>query len=688
MLKLHTIKKIRSLTLHGISLTGVYLTLALLMLMMVSTPAFAGSASLTWDANSEPDLAGYRVSYGTISGTYASQIDVGNVTSHAISSLADGSTYYFSVQAYDDAGNLSAHSREVSTVIGTPGGDVTPPQLSAIWTLDATTMVAKFSEPLDPASAESTATYRIDGAIAPLSATLQTDGKSVTLTTFTQVNGDGHTLTIQDLMDLNGNALNTTVAYTVDIPVDVSGIIPDGYVLGPVQSGDLAYVDTGAVVLNIPPAYMGGTWIRTADADWNRTDATWMSFDIAEESIVYVAYDEESGTPPDWLTDSFIPVGDGPLTSNSAIKLSMWAANYPAGTVTLGANMALGATGTPHNHMVLIKRLPDLAPAMDTDNSRMADDWETIYSLPAGAATLDDPDGDGLTNLQESWLGTDPLTTNLPSPSGNQPPVVDIPLSLVGVAGQLSGMDATDAFDPEGNQVFCQWVQVAGTPVVIQGSNTGLASVTPSAEGLYGFRVTVRDNQRGLTVRTVIVEVMETVHGSAFTTPGFGLTVESALGNGTQVQLPADALPGIHEVGVGSGPLPVPLPNGWVLESDPVYIAPSQALLQAPATVRIAYQSGLFSSNQAHLLRYDRERAEWQEVSGVSQSASALVANVDRLGVFVVVGSTTATSGVPGDATGGGCSATGGGKAGDAFVLLLLLAFATARRMRMAARAG
>jgi hypothetical protein len=91
--------------------------------------ALAGSATVSWDANTESDLAGYKIYYGTSSRTgsdprictncgYSSVQDVGKVTSYTFNSLTNGSTYYFSVSAYDTSGNLSAFSSpEVSKVI-------------------------------------------------------------------------------------------------------------------------------------------------------------------------------------------------------------------------------------------------------------------------------------------------------------------------------------------------------------------------------------------------------------------------------------------------------------------------------------------------------------------------------------------------------------------------------------------
>ncbi|MBN1543403.1 fibronectin type III domain-containing protein [candidate division KSB1 bacterium] len=79
--------------------------------------AFAGSLKVKWNANSEDDLAGYRVHYGTVPGQYTETIDVGNVTFHIIDQLQDGETYHFAVTAYDFSGNESAFSEMVSATV-------------------------------------------------------------------------------------------------------------------------------------------------------------------------------------------------------------------------------------------------------------------------------------------------------------------------------------------------------------------------------------------------------------------------------------------------------------------------------------------------------------------------------------------------------------------------------------------
>jgi hypothetical protein len=104
---------------------------------VLSTPLSAASANtaiaidaarLTWTAPVEntdnsplTDLAGFKVRYCVSvgpcpGGVYTTTVDVGNVSTHTLTSLASG-TYRFVVAAYDTAGNDGPNSAEVSKVI-------------------------------------------------------------------------------------------------------------------------------------------------------------------------------------------------------------------------------------------------------------------------------------------------------------------------------------------------------------------------------------------------------------------------------------------------------------------------------------------------------------------------------------------------------------------------------------------
>ena len=90
----------------------------LLLGMALIVPAGTGHSaqvSLAWDANTEPNLAGYKVYYGTASHDYDWVLNVGKVTTYTVTGLTDGLTYYFAATAYNTANLESAPSGEVST---------------------------------------------------------------------------------------------------------------------------------------------------------------------------------------------------------------------------------------------------------------------------------------------------------------------------------------------------------------------------------------------------------------------------------------------------------------------------------------------------------------------------------------------------------------------------------------------
>ena len=89
--------------------------------LISSSYVLAAQIQIAWDANTDLDLAGYKVYYGTAPRSYGglgTPMDVGNVTSYTITGLTQGQTYYIVVTAYDNAipANESGYSNEVSGV--------------------------------------------------------------------------------------------------------------------------------------------------------------------------------------------------------------------------------------------------------------------------------------------------------------------------------------------------------------------------------------------------------------------------------------------------------------------------------------------------------------------------------------------------------------------------------------------
>ena len=90
----------------------------IVIIMLLPAIAFAATVQVTWNPNTEPDLAGYRLYVGEASGQYGEPVDVGNVTGHVMEITPEyGATYYFALTAYDTSGNESGYSAEATCFI-------------------------------------------------------------------------------------------------------------------------------------------------------------------------------------------------------------------------------------------------------------------------------------------------------------------------------------------------------------------------------------------------------------------------------------------------------------------------------------------------------------------------------------------------------------------------------------------
>jgi hypothetical protein len=94
------------------------------MTILIFAPCFlllseanAAQATLVWNQNPESGVDGYKMHYGTTSGSYPYTVDVGNHTSCTISGLVAEKTYYFAVSAYSSNNVESALSQQLAYTI-------------------------------------------------------------------------------------------------------------------------------------------------------------------------------------------------------------------------------------------------------------------------------------------------------------------------------------------------------------------------------------------------------------------------------------------------------------------------------------------------------------------------------------------------------------------------------------------
>ena len=102
----------------------IFLLLAFMILPFLGLQAAV--VDVSWNANTEADLAGYKLYYGTDSGVYGLPVDVGKVTSYSVTvNPKVTTTYYVTLTAYDMSGNESPKSDEASITVTVAG--TTPP---------------------------------------------------------------------------------------------------------------------------------------------------------------------------------------------------------------------------------------------------------------------------------------------------------------------------------------------------------------------------------------------------------------------------------------------------------------------------------------------------------------------------------------------------------------------------------
>lgn len=91
-----------------------------------------GSITVAWSPSSTPDVAGYKIYYGTTSGSYSNVIDAAGGIYHEITGLDNSLTYFITLTSYGNPGSESAYSDEITA---SPGVEAV--ELHAGWNIIA-----------------------------------------------------------------------------------------------------------------------------------------------------------------------------------------------------------------------------------------------------------------------------------------------------------------------------------------------------------------------------------------------------------------------------------------------------------------------------------------------------------------------------------------------------------------------
>ena len=246
------------------SLTACVVGLAAfgLVILLCSSLASAASATLAWDVVTAPELAGYKLHYGSASRNYGFNVNAGKSTTAAVSGLEEGKVYYFAVTAYDASGKQSGFSNEVSYKV---------PELDS----DGDGLTDR----------EETQTYSTDPKKADSDGDGLSDGDEIKLhqTDPKRVDTDGDGLSDRDEVkvyksnptrnDTDGDGTPDGIEVSEGSnPLDPKSIPLENETVFAVNAGGAQYVDATGVVYQGDARFSGGSTFTTTAAIAGTTD--------------------------------------------------------------------------------------------------------------------------------------------------------------------------------------------------------------------------------------------------------------------------------------------------------------------------------------------------------------------------------------------------------------------------------
>jgi hypothetical protein len=514
-------------------LTILSLTLAVAVLFPISL--IAASIEVSWSANAESDLAGYKVYYGTQSGTYTSSVNAGKVTTQTINNLETGRTYYIAISAYDTSANESAKSNEVTISIPVP--DTTPPTGTISINAGAATASSR-TVTLSLAASDNAGT--IAGMmISNDGVTWSSEAAFSASQAWVLAAGDGTKTVYTKFKDSNGNWMTAPVSDTINLVLDSdSDGIPDVWEntngLNPSNASD-AGLDTDGDGYNNLEEYVNNTnpnyrydYAPAVEAGANQqSDPTriYLSGSASDpngDSITY-AWSLASGPASVSIDNaassraSFLGVKSGTYrfmltcadarsssTDTVDIIINNAAPSANAGsdmTVDSGSAITLHSAGSDPNDDALaytwsLLEGPGIAlPSMTTQDIVITPQNAGLYRFAVVCS-------DGVNSSQADEVL---ITVN----AVNHAPTADAGADVDIQSGTVVTLDGSGSSDPDGDTLSYSWSQVSGTQVQLANAAGAKPSFTASATGTYVFELSVADAKVSSTPDTVTVRVLK-----------------------------------------------------------------------------------------------------------------------------------------------------------------------------------
>ena len=343
-------KSIDGLTSCNSQKISFYILLLALITVIPASPVFSANVSVTWNKNTESDLAGYKIYKRTLPSldfgqpTFSGMPSNPSSPSTTVTGLSEGKTYGFIATAFDTSGNESAPSAEKQITV--PTG--TPPPPSSLNISNLTVASGK--------------TYVVPSSGLQAGGTVYID-RSYTYTTVpTLVQGATYIQTANnDKAATNTNFLSFTVNQSVSV------YVAHGDRITPKPAWLNTFTDTGTNLVTSDTTL--SLFVRTFSAGTITLGGNVSSANAGNSLSMYsVIVKPDSGSPTD--------------TTAPTVTLTAPSAGTVSGTVTVTASASdnVGVAGVQF-------RLQGANLGAEDTTSPYSTSWNTT-TVPNGSYTL------------------------------------------------------------------------------------------------------------------------------------------------------------------------------------------------------------------------------------------------------------------------------------------------------------